>query len=156
MFDLRSVSLAFQLYACEQWPPTPSIIFIRQSTGVHISTPPASHASTLHRHAASLRVYSVACIYLLRFLSAAINCRSTFLARTRQKRNRKDMRVDHHAEHVSVARCRGFGTGHFYLHRPGTLYTKRNTRWQVWITNREHDGWIWRVTRIDNVKSSFK
>lgn len=23
IFDLRSVSLAFRVYACEQWPPTP-------------------------------------------------------------------------------------------------------------------------------------
>jgi len=35
-----------------------------------VSTPPALHA----------RVHGVACIYLLHFLSAAINFRSTFLA----------------------------------------------------------------------------
>lgn len=37
-------------------------------------------------------VYGVARIYLLRFLSVAINFRSTFLAKTRQKRSRKDAR----------------------------------------------------------------
>lgn len=109
IFDLRSVSRAFQLYACEQWPPTPGHYIYSPVHPVRVRAykrPPLSSLSLslpldaymyTQRRVRARRVHSLACIYLLHFLSAAINFRSTFHAQRAANLQRGRRRQPHQA-----------------------------------------------------------
>lgn len=63
IFDLRSVSRAFQLYACEQWPPTPEYYIYSPIYLANACTHPSCARIYMYaQRRKSPRIHSVACI----------------------------------------------------------------------------------------------
>jgi len=90
IFDLRLISRAFQFYACEQWPPTPKHYIYSTIYLVNACTHPSCTYICMHNVQVPARSHSVACIYLLHFLSVAINFRSTFSLLNTPRKNEEE------------------------------------------------------------------